>query len=94
MAGVKGRSGRKRGSRADLATKGALEVFRYYEFDPLSALISELESLKDVKGDAARRDRIAISKELMKYRHPALSTITHKGDDDSPLTVTVNYGKK
>ena len=83
--------GRERGSR-NLATKSAAEIMRYFDFDPLNKLIQEYQELEGNTDAGARRDRIKVVQELMKYRHPSLSSNTHKGVDDSPLSVTINYG--
>ena len=81
--------GRPKGSR-NLASKAASDIFKYFDFDPLSKLIKEYNDLVDDESEAGRKDRITVAKELMRYRHPALANITIGGDKDRPLTVNIN----
>ena len=78
--------GRKKGSLNKLSFNARVE-FEKAKYDPLVQMILDAGA---PDCDPARRDNL--NRTLVKYIHPQLSTVTHKGDDDSPLSITINLG--
>lgn len=77
---------RPKGSR-NKSSLAAADIFKYYDFEPLSRMIKEYQASDDP------RVRASLLKELIKYKHPALQSIEHKGDGGGPVQITVNYDK-
>lgn len=86
------RNGVKTGGRA----KGSINKKTAEEIDRAGRVLDLIETKyleKDIK-ELTSYQRMLLYSDMMEYKAPKLSRVTHAGDKDSPMEFVIGYGKE